>query len=100
MADQLIDAVFPMTVLQVAGSQIWINRGADGGLKRGDVLTVYKPGPALIDPYTKEVLGSAEMAVADVSVRTVDPKFTTAEIVAGTGKEPIEAGFILRRQNR
>jgi hypothetical protein len=100
MADQLIDAVFPMVVLQATGDQVWINRGADGGLTRGDVLTVYKPGEALIDPYTKEVLGSAETPIADVAVKTVDPKFTTAELVAGTAKEAIKAGFILRRQNR
>jgi hypothetical protein len=100
MAEQLIEAVFPMVVLQITGDQVWINRGADGGLNRGDVLKVYKPGEPLVDPYTKEMLGSAETPVADIAVSTVNPKFTTAELVAGTAKEAIRPGFILRRQSR
>jgi hypothetical protein len=97
MADQLIDAVFPMQVLRVVDTQVWINRGEDGGLSKGDVLTVYKPGAELIDPYTKERLGSTEIAIGEIAVRLVNPKFTTAEVVTTSLKEPIKPGFIVRR---
>jgi hypothetical protein len=100
VADQLIETVFPMRILRVVENQVWINRGSDGGLKEGDLLTVYKSGGELVDPYTKEVLGSAEIAVGDVKVTVVNPKVTTAEVMGLRAKEPIEPGFIVRRTKR
>jgi hypothetical protein len=97
MAEQLVDTVFPMRILQIVGSQVFINRGEDGGLKPGDVLIVYKPGPPLIDPYTKEVLGPAEVAIGEIKVSRVSPKFTAADIIETTMKEPIAKNFIVRR---
>jgi hypothetical protein len=94
MADQLVDAVFPMRVLNVQGDQVWINRGKDGGLKKGDILKVFRPGVALIDPDTGENLGSAEYLIGEISVTRVNPKFTIAK-----GKkldEPIQKGDIVR----
>ncbi len=95
MTDQLVDAVFPMKILNIQGSQVWINRGKDGGLKKGDVLTVYRPGIALIDPDTGENLGSAETEVGKIKVTRISPKFTTAEILKGG--EPVEKGDIVRQ---
>lgn len=97
MVEQLIDAVFPMLVLQVVGNQVFINRGEDGGLRPDDVLVVYKPGEQLIDPYTKEVLGSTEVAVAKVKVSRVNPKFTIAEVLPASVTAPIAREFIVRR---
>ena len=97
MADQLVDTVFPMLVLNAEGDLVWINRGADGGLKAGHVLNVYRPGKQLIDPYTKEVLGSAEQLIGTVKVVRVNPKFTIAEIVRKGLKEPPRNGDILRK---
>jgi hypothetical protein len=94
MADQLVDAVFPMRILNVQGNQVWINRGKDGGLKKGDVLKVYRPGVELIDPDTGENLGSAETEIGEIKVTRVNPKFTIAE-----GKnlsEPAQKGDIAR----
>lgn len=96
MTDQLVDAVFPMRVLNVQGKQIWINRGKDGGLKKGDELNVFRPGVALIDPDTGENLGSAETQVGKIKITRVNPKFTVAEIVKGA-EEPIEKGDIVRK---
>ncbi|MCW8931036.1 MAG: hypothetical protein OQL19_12455 [Gammaproteobacteria bacterium] len=97
MTDQLVDVVFPMKVLNVKGSQIWINRGKDGGLKKGDTLKVFRPGIELIDPDTGENLGSAEEEIGKVKVTRVNPKFTTAEVVKGKDAEVmIEKGDIVR----
>ena len=95
MTDQLVDAVFPMRVLNVQGNQVWINRGKDGGLKKGNTLKVFRPGIALIDPDTGENLGSAETFVGEIKVTRVNPKFTIAELVKGA-EEPIEKGDIVR----
>ncbi|MEK9673724.1 MAG: hypothetical protein VW268_14675, partial [Rhodospirillaceae bacterium] len=78
MADQLVDRVFPMKVMAVQNNQVFINRGKDGGLKIGDALTVFRPGVALRDPYTGEMLGSAEVEIGAIRVVRVNPKFTIA----------------------
>ena len=97
MADQLVDTVFPMRVLNRKANQVWINRGKDGGLKVGDILNVYRPGEELIDPDTKERLGSAEKLVGKIKVARVNPKFTIAEIQSKDTQEPIEKGDIVRK---
>ena len=97
MADQLVDTVFPMRVLNSQNGQVWINRGKDGGLKDGDTLNVYRPGEALIDPDTGENLGSAEVFLAKVKVVRVNPKFTIAEINGTEPDDPILKGDILRK---
>lgn len=95
MADQLVDTVFPMKVLNAQGNQIWINRGKDGGLKKGDTLIVFRPGVDLIDPDTGENLGSAETEIGEVKVKRVNPKFT---IVMGKNlSEPAQKGDIVRK---
>ena len=96
MTDQLVDAVFPMRVLNVQGKQIWINRGKDGGLRKGDELLVFRPGVELIDPDTGENLGSAETQVGKIKITRVNPKFTIAEIIK-SGEELIEKGDIVRK---
>jgi hypothetical protein len=95
MTDQLVDAVYPMKILNVQGKQVWINRGQDGGLKKGSVLQVFRPGIALIDPDTGENLGSAETKLGKIKVTRVNPKFTTAEIMKSS-TDPIEKGDIVR----
>jgi len=96
MADQLVDVVFPMKVLNVQAGQVWINRGKDGGLKKGDILKVFRPGVVLIDPDTGENLGSAETEIGKIKVTRVNPKFTIAEEVAKEMAEPVQKGDIVR----
>ncbi len=96
LADQLVDTVFPMKVLNAQGNQVFINRGADGGLTAGDVLNVYHPGVALIDPDTGENLGSAESFAGKIKVVRVNPKFTIADVVSTEGS-PIAQGDIVRK---
>ncbi|ARU59148.1 hypothetical protein OLMES_5164 [Oleiphilus messinensis] len=88
MTDQLVDAVFPMKVLNVQGKQVFINRGQDGGIKEGETLRVFRPGIALIDPDTGENLGSAETEIGQIKISRVNPKFTIAVIT----KEDDEIG--------
>lgn len=98
MADQLVDSVFPMKVLSVKGSQVWINRGQDGGLKKGEVLNVYRPGEQLIDPDTGEDLGSAEEMIGTIKVVRINPKFTITEMEVGKeGSTLVEKGDIVRK---
>jgi len=97
MADQLVDTVFPMRVLNSQNNQVWINRGKDGGLRVGDSLNVYRPGVELIDPDTKESLGSAEVFLTKIRVVRINPKFTIAEVSGKGASQPVQKGDILRK---
>ena len=96
MADQLVDAVFPMRILNAEAGTVWVNRGEDGGLDKGDVLKVFRPGKELVDPYTGEKLGSAERMIGKIKVIRVNPKFTIAKVLQDSQEEPVQAGYIVR----
>ncbi|MFK5893129.1 MAG: FlgT C-terminal domain-containing protein [Pseudomonadota bacterium] len=96
MADQLVDIVFPMRILNIQGNKVFINRGKDGGLKKGQLLNVFKPGVALIDPDTGENLGSAETMIGKIKVTRINPKFTIAVITGKGMDEPVDRGDIVR----
>ncbi|MFV0347718.1 MAG: hypothetical protein ACK5JO_03950 [Halodesulfovibrio sp.] len=81
--DELLDTVFPMLIVQVRGNEVIINRGQDGGLKKGMRLEVFTPGEIIKDPYTGENLGSAEAYAGKIEVTRVNPKMTTCRIVEG-----------------
>jgi Flagellar assembly protein T, C-terminal domain len=96
MTDQLVALVFPMKVLAIQENQIFINRGQDGGLKKGDALNVYHPGVALIDTDTGENLGSAETLLGKIKVVRVNPKFTITEAKDKSLTGSIQVGDIVR----
>lgn len=47
-------------VAQVDGSNLYINAGQKSGLNVGDKLDVFRPGKDIIDPVTKQKLGTTE----------------------------------------
>lgn len=96
LANQLSDTIFPITVIQVKGKRIWVNRGNDSGMKMGERFIVFEPGEDLIDPQTGENLGSAEMEVAEAKVTRINPKVTVLEVTKGDPAQ-IAQGFLLRR---
>ncbi len=99
LAEQMLNTVFPIIAVKVDSNQVWMNRGNDGGLKTGDMLNIYSPGEALIDPYTGENIGTAERLIGQLKVERVNPKFTTGITVLGEdGQRPfVQKGDILRR---
>ncbi len=96
MTSQLVNVVFPMQIINIQRNKVYINRGNDGGLKKGQILTVFKPGVTLIDPITGENLGSAEEDIGKVKVTRINPKFTVAKML-GHVADDIEIGDIVRK---
>lgn len=96
LANQLSDTIFPITVIQVKGKRIWVNRGNDSGMKMGERFIVFEPVEDLIDPQTGENLGSAEMEVGEAKVTRINPKVTVLEVTKGDPAQ-IAQGFLLRR---
>ncbi len=85
-ADSLISAVFPMKVIGISNGQFYINRGAEGGIAKGDVLDVFRVGEALIDPDTGQSLGVMEDRLGNLKIVEVKPKVAIAEPVSLSGE--------------
>ena len=83
LVPELLATAFPILVVKEAQGDepIYLNRGAEGGLKKGDVLQLYKAGDVLIDPMTGENLGSEETLVGQIKVTGVRDRFSTAEML-------------------
>lgn len=84
----ILDAAFPVKVLEVSGSEVRLNRGEEGGLEVGTVLRCFATGQALRDPDTKEVLGTSESPAGSVAVTDVLAKLSVARIVDDSGMRP------------
>ena len=100
LADQFVDAVYPMKVVKrTRRNQVIINRGKDGGLKKGQKYDVFYAGEELIDPDTGESLGSGEEYVGKVEIVRINPKVSYAKIIEEVDPEngPIGVGDILRK---
>jgi hypothetical protein len=100
LADQFVDAVYPMKVVKrTRKNQVIINRGKDGGLKKGQKYEVFFAGEELIDPDTGESLGSGEEFVGTIEIVRINPKLSYGKILTEEDPEytPIEAGNIVRK---
>ncbi|ACL02526.1 hypothetical protein Dalk_0821 [Desulfatibacillum aliphaticivorans] len=99
LADELVDFVYPMKIIKIKGTTVWLNRGRDGGLKAGQKLNIYFPGEELIDPDTGVNLGSAEEYLGRLAITDVKPKFSLGNIDEKTDASRISSGCILRKPN-
>lgn len=97
MADQLVATIFPMKVIKVKGDKLTINRGQDGGLKKGDSLELFHVEEELFDPDTGVSLGKDETYLGKVKVSRVKPKFSIVKIVKIEEDEEVAVGDILRK---
>ncbi len=91
----LMNTVYPIKVAGVAGDgTLYINRGDDGGLRQGEVLTLYRPGRPVIDPDTGIQLGVEEERIGQVKLTMVEDARSRGMLVEG-GRA--SRGDILRR---
>jgi len=93
IATRIADLVFPVRVLIKRDQQITINRGDGAGVEVGQVFNVFAEGETLVDPDTGEILGREEVLVGKARVVSVQPKFSTAELLEDLG---IDRGAVLR----
>jgi hypothetical protein len=93
IATRVADLVFPIRVLTKRDTQITLNRGDGGGVEVGQLFNVFALGEPLIDPDTQEMLGREEVRVGKVRIVSVQPRFSTAEILEDLG---ITKGTVLR----
>jgi curli biogenesis system outer membrane secretion channel CsgG len=72
-------------IAEITGREVYINAGADLGLKIGASLTVFRPGAVIKDPATGQVLGKQEKQVGQLLVTQVRDRFAIAEVKSGSG---------------
>lgn len=73
-------------VARIDGAKIFINLGAEHGLKEGDTFDVYKTGAVIKDPDTGEVLGAEEEKIGTIRVVAVKgAKYSECTVVSGQG---------------
>ncbi len=94
VGDNILAGIYPVKIAAVEGMQVTLNRGEGAGIAKDQVYTVYNPGQKIVDPDTKEVLGSTEVEIAQLTVTAVNPKFSTAIITKQNG--PVQIGAICR----
>lgn len=95
---ELITSVFPLKVASVTpNGTVYINRGLDGGLEIGEVLTAFRQGAEVVDPDTGISLGREETMIGQVTLTRVDD-FSSIGTLADLN-QPLAKNDRLRRQN-
>ncbi|MEN7549253.1 CsgG/HfaB family protein [Rapidithrix thailandica] len=82
------DIAWEAKVIMEKAGAIYINAGANDGVKAGDVFVIYKKGDDLVDPDTGLSLGSVDSKIGEVKV--VNPnigegKASQCTVVSGKG---------------
>ena len=73
-------------IANVDGGTLYLNVGAEAGVKEGDEFTVYRVGKQIKDPDTGEVLGADETKVGRVKITAVKgARLSAATAVSGSG---------------
>ena len=90
----LMSALYPVRVAAVAGDGvIYLNRGRDGGLRRGEVWQVLRPGKRIVDPDSGISLGNTEAKVAEVKLTVVEDNRSQAKLASGGG---VKVGYLVK----
>lgn len=67
--DNQMDALpWQAKIIKVSGNTVYINSGAEAGVKVGDVFAIYSKGEELIDPDTGISLGAVETKTGEIGV--------------------------------
>jgi curli biogenesis system outer membrane secretion channel CsgG len=73
-------------IARVDGAQIYINAGAESGVKPGQAFAVVRAGNPIRDPDTGEVLGAEETRIGQIRVSAVKgPRLSVCAVVSGKG---------------
>jgi curli biogenesis system outer membrane secretion channel CsgG len=77
---RLLEAIFPVLIVSVDGSTVTLNQGGET-MDPGQRFIVFSRGEVLRDPYTGEVLGRQETKIGEITLETINPRFSIARIV-------------------
>lgn len=69
-------------VVETDGDVLFVNAGADIGLKSGDRLTIERIGKTFTDPTNGQVLAERKMVLGTVELKSVEAKLASGHFVA------------------
>lgn len=95
---EALAGIYPIRVIAKKNQQLILNQGT-GNLHVGDLYEVYNRGEKMIDPYTKETLGTTEEWVAQIEIIRIAPKMSYADVIKGS-LEAIEIKAICRPNDK
>ncbi|MBI5820289.1 MAG: hypothetical protein HZA88_15080 [Verrucomicrobia bacterium] len=72
-------------VIEAKGSEIYINAGEQQGIAVGDCFVVFHEGEGIVDPTTGLQLGAPRKEIGAIEVTELQPKFSIAKALRGTG---------------
>ena len=76
-------------IAKADGGAIYVNVGAEAGIKEGDEFDVFRVAEQIKDPDTGEVLGANEVKVGRIKVIAVrGPRLSSAIALSGSGFKP------------
>ncbi len=74
-----------MTIADIAGSQVILNRGGQHGFRPGMVVSVERVIREVTDPETGRVLRAQTEPVGQLQLTEVDPQSSVARVLSGQG---------------
>ena len=81
-AQKMLLKLFPIKVVQVAGGNVYVNRGQDAGVRVGAHLQLYHQGAPIIDRATGAMLSEGARSLAGEAVVTdVQANVSTARLI-------------------
>jgi len=97
VGNAILSGIYPIKVASVSDKDLTLNRGEGAGLTVGQRLNVFNAGSDMVvDPDTKEVLGSQEKLIGVVEITEVTPKYSKGKLIYNT--EPVQPGAICKLQ--
>lgn len=72
-------------IVKVSDGKVYINVGANAGIRKGEVFEVYTVGEELTDPDTGLSLGAEEAYAGKIKIRKAEKKYAIATILEGEG---------------
>ncbi|OGV49192.1 MAG: hypothetical protein A2X49_04470 [Lentisphaerae bacterium GWF2_52_8] len=90
----VLEGIYPVKIASLQGDSVVLNRGEGAGPMLGKKYDVFSQGKPVLDPDTKEIIGTEENKVGSIEVSEVLPKFSKAKITSTEGT--IQPGAICR----
>jgi len=72
-------------IVKVSDGEVYVNVGADAGVRKGEVFEIYTLGEELIDPDTGISLGAEETYAGKIRIVKAEEKYAIATILEGEG---------------
>jgi len=94
VANRVVDVAFPVKVIDKEDKTVTINRGDGGGIKVGEIWTVFGSAKTITDPDTGAVIKRKGKFMGKVKIISVEPDYSQGELIEDGG---VTVGSILSR---